>query len=38
MNNAMIRFILGHVLSIEAFLLMLPCIVASIYKEENGAC
>ena len=37
MNSAMIRFILGHVLSIEAFLLMLPCIVASIYKEENGA-
>lgn len=36
MNSSMIRVILGYVLKIEACLLMLPCIVALIYGEENG--
>lgn len=36
MNNSMIRYILGHVLKIEAVLLLLPCIVALIYREPSG--
>ncbi len=36
MNSSIIRFILGHVLRIEAYLLLLPCIVASIYQEKEG--
>ena len=36
MNSSMIRVVLGHVLRIEALFLMLPCIVALIYGEENG--
>lgn len=36
MNSSMIRVILGHVLRIEAALLLLPCLVAVIYKESVG--
>lgn len=36
MNSSMIRVILGHVLRIEAALLLLPCIVALIYREKVG--
>lgn len=36
MNSSMIRIILGHVLRIEAVLLLLPCIIALIYKENTG--
>jgi len=36
MNRAIIRFILGSVLKIEAALMLLPCIVALIYKETEG--
>lgn len=36
MNSSMIRIILGHVLRIEAVLLLLPCIIALIYKENAG--
>ena len=32
MNKAMIRYILGYVLSILALLLLLPCLVALIYQ------
>lgn len=36
MNSAMIRFILGRVLRIEALLLFLPCLVAAYYQEDQG--
>ena len=36
MNRAIIRFILGSVLKIEAALMLLPCIVALLYKEQEG--
>lgn len=36
MNRAIIRFILGSVLKIEAVLMLLPCIVALFYKEQEG--
>ena len=36
MNKAMIRYILGYVLSILALLLLLPCLVALIYQEMEG--
>jgi len=36
MNSSMIRVILGHVLRIEAILLLLPCLIAVIYKEQFG--
>lgn len=36
MNSSVIRYILGHVLKIEALVLLLPCVVAFIYGEEAG--
>lgn len=36
MNTSMIRYILGHVLRLEALLMLLPCIVAGIYREQSG--
>lgn len=36
MNNSMIRYILGQIMKAEGLLLLLPCIVALIYKEHNG--
>ena len=36
MNRSIIRYILGCVLKIEALLLLLPCIVAVIYQENEG--
>ena len=36
MNRSMIRYILGHVLLIEAVLMLLPCLVAVIYHENAG--
>lgn len=36
MNSSIIRFILGHVLRIEALLMLLPCIVALIYGDIQG--
>lgn len=36
MNSSVIRYILGHVLKIEALLLLLPCLVALIYRESSG--
>ena len=36
MNRAIIRYVLGSVLKIEAILMLLPCIVALIYKEQEG--
>lgn len=36
MNHSIIRFILGHVLKIEALLMLLPCLVAAIYQEKEG--
>ena len=36
MNSSMIRVILGHVLKIEAAFLLLPCLIALIYREEEG--
>ena len=36
MNTSIIRYILGQVMKIEAILMLLPCIVAIIYGEEEG--
>lgn len=36
MNRAMIRYVLGGVLKIEGVLLLLPCIISLIYKEQSG--
>ncbi len=36
MNFSMILYILGHILKIEAAFLLLPCLTAVIYKEEEG--
>ena len=36
MNSSVVRYTLGQVLKIEAALLLLPCIVALIYKEKTG--
>ncbi len=36
MNSSIIRYILGHVLKIEAIFLLLPCLVAVIYGEATG--
>lgn len=36
MNGSIIRYILGCVLKMEAALLMLPCLIALIYREQVG--
>ena len=36
MNSSIVRYTLGQVLKIEAALLLLPCIVALIYRERSG--
>lgn len=36
MNSSIIRYILGHILNIEGIMLFIPCIVAAIYKEQEG--
>ena len=36
MNSSMIRIIIGHVMKIEALLLLLPCLVAVIYGDSQG--
>lgn len=36
MNRSIIRYILGWVLKIEAILMLLPCVVAIIYRENSG--
>ena len=38
MNSSIIRYILGYVLKIEGFLMLLPCVVAVIYREKIGVC
>ncbi len=36
MNGAMIRYILGYVLKIEAVLMLVPCITSLCYREHEG--
>lgn len=36
MNRSIIRYILGHVLKIEAAFLLLPCFTALLYQEKAG--
>lgn len=36
MNRSIIRYILGHVLKIEGILLLLPCLIAVLYRETTG--
>ncbi|MGI6010685.1 MAG: TrkH family potassium uptake protein [Ruminococcus sp.] len=36
MNTSIIRYILGSVLKFEAILMLLPCIVAVVYRETSG--
>ena len=33
MNTSIIRYILGHIIKLEGFFMLLPCVVAIIYKE-----
>ena len=35
MNTSIIRYILGQVLKVESMLMILPCIVALIYGEDD---
>lgn len=35
MNTSMIRLILGHIIRLEGFFLLLPCVIALIYKEDQ---
>ena len=36
MNRSMIRYILGYVIAIQSILMLLPCLVAVIYREPEG--
>ena len=36
MNGSIIRYILGQVLKIESMLMLLPCVTAVIYQENQG--
>ena len=36
MNTSIIRYIVGYILKIEAALLLIPSIVAAIYREPEG--
>jgi len=36
MNTSIIRYILGQVLKVFSALLLLPCIIAAIYREQEG--
>ena len=36
MNTSIIRYVLGQVLRFEGFFLLLPCLVALIYRESSG--
>ena len=38
MNGSIIRYILGILLKTESILLVLPCLVAVIYQEQEGFC
>ena len=35
MNTSIIRYILGHIIKLEGFFLLLPCVIAIIYKENQ---
>lgn len=36
MNTSMIRYIVGYILKIETLFMLLPCLVAVIYQEQEG--
>lgn len=36
MNSSIIRYVLGQVLKVEAMLMLLPCLIALIYQEQEG--
>lgn len=36
MNTSIIRYIVGYIMKIEALLMLLPCVVAVIYHEQEG--
>ena len=38
MNTSIIRYIVGYILKIEAALLLIPSVVAAIYREPEGLC
>lgn len=35
MNSSIIRYILGHIIKLEGFFMLLPCVIALIYKEKQ---
>lgn len=35
MNTSMIRLILGHIIRLEGFFLLLPCLIALVYRESH---
>ena len=38
MNSSIVRYILGHVLKIEAALMVIPVVVGVIYRETGNIC
>lgn len=36
MNHSIVRYILGHILTVEAILMLLPCLTAVVYFEKEG--
>ena len=36
MNKSMIRYILGYILAMQSALMLLPVVVAAIYREQEG--
>ncbi len=35
MNTSIIRYILGHIIKLEGFFMLLPCVIAIIYQEKE---
>ena len=35
MNTSIIRYILGHIIKIEGFVMLLPCMIALIFHEKE---
>ena len=36
MNKSMIRYILGYILAMQSAMMLLPVVVAAIYREQEG--
>ena len=38
MNKKIIVYLLGWIMNMEAIFMLLPCVVAAIYRESSGIC